>query len=67
MLTKLKHVGVPIVDLIYVYVLFIQSFADYYAVRFHSSLTVGQTASLELIQKTSLKVWGEIMSVMRQP
>ena len=56
MLTKLKYVGVPIEDLIDVYILFIRSCAEYCAVVFHSSLTVENTASLERIQKTSLKV-----------
>ena len=56
MLTKLKYVGVPIEDLIDVYILFIRSCAEYCAVVFHSSLTVENTASLERIQKISLRV-----------
>ena len=40
----------------YIYVVFIRSCTEYCAVVFHSSLTVEQTASLERIQNTCLKV-----------
>ena len=56
MITKLKYVGVSRDDLIDIYVLFIRSVTEYCAVSFHSSLTVEQSAKLERIQKTCLKV-----------
>ena len=56
MITKLKYVGVSKDDLIDIYILFIQSVTEYCAVSFHSSLTVEQSAKIERIQKTCLKV-----------
>ena len=56
MLTKLKYVGVPIEDLLDIYILFIRSVTEYCAVVFHSSLTLQQSEKIEKIQKTSLKV-----------
>ena len=56
MLTRLKYVGVPIEDLITVYVLFIRSVTEYCSVVYHSRLTEEQTNKLERIQKTCLKV-----------
>ena len=56
MLTKLKYVGVPIEDLIEIFVLFIRSTLEYCAVAFHSSLTVDQATDIERVQKTCLKI-----------
>ena len=56
MLTKLKYAGVSIEDLIDIYILFIRSTTEYCSVAFHSSLTLDQTADLERIQRTCLKV-----------
>ena len=56
MLTKLKYVGVPIEDLIEIFVLFIRSTLEYCAVAFHSSLTVYQVTDIERVQKTCLKI-----------
>ena len=56
MLTKLKYAGVSTEDLIEVYILFIRSVVEYCAVVWHSSLTVELRNSLEMIQKTCLKV-----------
>ena len=56
MITKLKYVGTQTEDLINIYILFIRSCTEYCAVAFHSGLTLSQTADLERIQKTCLKV-----------
>ena len=56
MLTKLKYIGTSTDDLIEIYILFIRSLTEYCAVTFHSSLTVSQTADIERIQKTCLKI-----------
>ena len=56
MLTKLKYVGVSIEDLIDIYVLFIRSVIEYCAVVWHSSLTIELARSLEMVQKTCLRV-----------
>ena len=55
-ITKLRYVGVSQADLLDIYVLFIQSVAEYCSVSFHLSLTQEQTRKLEGIQKTCLKV-----------
>ena len=56
MLTKLKYVGVPIEDLLDVYILFIRSLTEYCAVVWHSSLTVDLVNKLERVQRICLKV-----------
>ena len=56
MITKLKYAGVPIEDLLNIYILFIRSVTEYCAVVFHTSLTQDETRKLEMIQKTVLKV-----------
>ena len=56
MITKLKYAGVSTEDLIEIYILFIRSIAEYCSVAFHSSLTIENSAKLEQIQKTCLKV-----------
>ena len=56
MISKLKYVGVSTEDLLDVYVLFIRSIVEYCAVVWHSSLTSEQSNSLEMIQKTCLRV-----------
>ena len=56
MQTTLKYAGVPIEDLIEIYVLFIRSVTEYCSVAFHSSLTGEQTTDLERIQRTCLKI-----------
>ena len=56
MITKLIYAGVPIEDLLNIYILFIRSVTEYCAVLFHNSLTQNEARKLEMIQKTSLKV-----------
>ena len=56
MLTKLKYVGVNTDDLIEIYILYIRSVLEYCAVVWHSSLTVELARSLEMVQKTCLRV-----------
>ena len=56
MLTKLKYVGVSTEDLLDIFVLYIRSVVEYCAVVWHSSLTVEQMNSLEMVQKTCLRV-----------
>ena len=56
MITKLKYVGTTTEDLIDIYVLYIRSVLEYCAVVWHSSLTMEQISSLEMVQKTCLKV-----------
>ena len=56
MLTKLKYVGVSIEDLLNIYILFIRSCTEYCSVVFHSRLSGEQSASIERIQKTCLKI-----------
>ena len=56
LITKLKYVGVETEDLIEIYILFIRSITEYCSVVFHSSLTIEQSAKLEKIQKTCLKI-----------
>ena len=56
MLTKLKYIGTSTDDLIEIYISFIRSLTEYCAVTFHSSLTGSQTANIERIQKTCLKI-----------
>ena len=56
MITKLKYVGVAIQDLLEIYILFIRSITEYCSVAFHSSLTKDESAKIEKIQKTCLKV-----------
>ena len=56
MITKLKYAGVPIEDLLNIYILFIRSVAEYCAVVFHTSLTQNEARKLEMIQKTCLRV-----------
>ena len=56
MLTKLKYVGVPLNDLIQVYILFVRSLLEYCCVSWHSSLTLAQSENIERVQRTALKV-----------
>ena len=56
MLSKLKYIGLPIEDLIKIYILFIRSLTEYCSVVFHGSLTQELTRKIEQIQKTCLKV-----------
>ena len=56
MLTKLRYVGVPMDDLITVYILYVRSLLEYCSVVWHSTLTVEQSQNLESVQKLCLKV-----------
>ena len=56
MITKLKYVGVPIEELLDIYILFIRSCAEYCSVVFHSTLTGEQSNTIERIQRTCLKI-----------
>ena len=56
MITKLKYVGVPVEDLIHIYILYVRSLLEYCAVVWHSSLTVEMSQNLENVQKFCLKV-----------
>ena len=56
MLTKLKYAGTKTGDLFEIYKLFIRSSAEYSSVAFHSNLGAKNTAVIEKIQSTSLKV-----------
>ena len=56
MISKLKYVGVPVKDLITIYVLYIRSVLEYCSVLWHSTLTQSQSQSIERVQKTSLKI-----------
>ena len=56
MLTKLKYVGVGTEDLLNMFMLFIRSCAEYCSVVFHSRLTVEQSACIEIIHKTCLRI-----------
>ena len=56
MLSKLKYAGVNAKDLLQVYCSFIRARTEYSCVAFHSSLNRKQTAAIEKIQSTSLKI-----------
>ena len=56
MITKLKYIGVGRGDLIDIYILFIRSVVEYCAVVWHSRLTRELSDSLEIVQKTCLRV-----------
>ena len=56
MLTKLKYAGTKQEDLLQIYKLFIMSTAEYSSVAFHSNLGKKNTAAIEKIQSTSLKI-----------
>ena len=51
MITKLKYAGVPIEDLLNIYILFVRSVTEYCAVAFHPSLNQDKIRNLEIIQK----------------
>ena len=55
-LSKLKYAGICNADLISVYKMFIRCIPEYCSVTFHKSLTQDQSAKLETIQSTSLKI-----------
>ena len=56
MLTKLKYVGVPVKDLIEIYILFIRCILEYCSVVWHSTLTLKQSQDIEKVQKLCLKI-----------
>ena len=56
MLTKLKYVGVPLEDLVHIYILYVRSLLEYCSVVWHSTLTVEQTHDIERVQKLSMKI-----------
>ena len=56
MLTKLNYVGVPMDDLIQIYILYVRSLLEYCSVVWHSTLTGEQSQNLENVQKLCLKV-----------
>ena len=56
MLTKLKYVGVPVEDLIDVYILYIRSALEYCSTVWHSTLTVEQSTNIENVQKLCMKI-----------
>ena len=56
MLTKLKYVGTPEVDLIDVYNLYIRSVLEYCSAVWHSTLTVDQSTCIENVQKLCMKI-----------
>ena len=53
---KLKYACLQVEDLLEIYQLFIRSCAEYCSVAFHSGLTLSESASLERLQSTCLKV-----------
>ena len=56
MITKLKYVGVPVQDLIDIYILFIRCVLEYCSVVWRSTLTAKQCQDIERVQKLSLKI-----------
>ena len=56
MLSKIKYIGVSMMDLLDIYSLFVRSRAKYMSVAKHSSLTEAEGPTIENIQKTSLKI-----------
>ena len=56
MLTKLKYVGVPLEDLVHIYILYVRSLLEYCSVVWYSTLTVEQTHDIERVQKLSMKI-----------
>ena len=56
MVTKLKYAGVPEVDLLHIYILYIRSLLEYCSVVWHSTLTLDQSKDLESIQKLCFKI-----------
>ena len=56
LLTKLKHIGISIEDLLTIYILFIRSLTEYCSVAFHTSLTIRQADKIEAIQKNCLRI-----------
>ena len=56
MLTKLKYVGVPMEDLIHIYILYVRSLLEYCSVVWHSTLTVEQAHDIERVQKLCMKI-----------
>ena len=56
MVTKLKYVGVQQDDLIDVYCMFVRSLLEYCSAVWHSTLTQEQSADIERVQKTTLKM-----------
>ena len=56
MLTKLKYVGVPLEDLVHIYILYVRSLLEYCSVVWHSTLTVDQTHDIERVQKLCMKI-----------
>ena len=55
-LQNLFKFGLPVVELIHIYILYIRSVVENSAVVWHSSLTVADSLSIERIQKVALKI-----------
>ena len=55
-LKKLFDFGVPICDLVQIYVLYIRSVLEQSSVVWHSSLTDWETTALERVQKVALRL-----------
>ena len=55
LITKLIKFGIPIKDLILIYVLYIRSVLEYCCIVWHSSLTQDQSNDLERVQKVAIR------------
>ena len=55
-LKKLVQFSIPIEELIQIYILYIRSIVEQYAVVWHSSITNGERNDLERIQKVALRI-----------
>ena len=56
MITKLKYVGIPLEDLIDIYILYVRSALEYCSVVWHSTLTKEQSTDIENVQKLCMKI-----------
>ena len=56
MLTKLKYAGIGDLEIVNIYILYIRSVLEYCSVVWHSTLTEEQTQTIEMVQKTCLKI-----------
>ena len=55
-LQNLFKFGLPVEELVQIYILYIRSVVENSAVVWHSSLTVGEKVAIERIQKVALKI-----------
>ena len=56
MLHKLYEFGLPVEEMIKIYVLYIRSILESSAVVWHSSITMGEEMELERVQKVALRI-----------